>query len=264
METQHRVEASQIVNLLPFVSMPEQLSVVRLRTALRLRPPSLALARAGTFIHNGDEIWSFTPLPILTAILETMLDPALSRTRPRSEIEAAPTGRKVLSWLLRKHFERYLLRFGAQGLFIEGDPNAPRAYFHGQEGKSRTIAYATRESAEASRNVVVQRCGGRRAWFKNEGLGYQVAALGGVWGVAIDPFYIFTGADAKKPLPFAAQIERSNRWNGRDAKTGSGHLTFWEDFLTLGAPLVDLRQDSVDNLFLGRSFLQLPRQAAVQ
>lgn len=263
METKHQVAASQIVNVLPFVSMPEQLSVVRLRTALRLKPPSVALSQVGTFIHNGDEIWSFTPLPILLSSLETIIDPSLSRSRLRSEIEAGSLGRKVLSWLLRKHFERYLQRFGAQGLFIEGDPNAPRAYFHGQDGKARSLSYPTRDSAEACRNVVVQRCGGRRPWFKNEGLGYQVMALGGVWGVSIDPFYIFTGSDAKKPLPFAAQIERSNRWNGRDAKTGSGHLTFWEDFLTLGAPLVDLRQDNVDNLFLGRSLLQLPRQLAI-
>jgi hypothetical protein len=263
METKHQVEASEIVNLLPFVSMPEQLSIVRLRTALRFKPASLDLARAGTFIHNGDEIWSFTPLPALAASLEAIMDPGLSRSRPRLEIEAAAPGRKVLSWLLRKHFERYLLRFGAQGLFVEGDPNAPRAYFHGQDGKPRTISYTTRESAQASRSVVAQRCGGRRPWFKNEGLGYQVMALGGVWGVAIDPFYIFTGSDAKKPLPFAAQIERSNRWNGRDAKTGSGHLTFWEDFLTLGEPLVDLRQENVDNLFLGRSLLQLPRRSAI-
>ncbi|MBV9431446.1 MAG: hypothetical protein JO137_06460 [Hyphomicrobiales bacterium] len=263
METKHQVEASEIVNLLPFVSMPEQLSIIRLRTALRFKPQSLDLARAGTFIHNGDEIWSFTPLPILVALFEAIMDPGASRTRPRFEIESVAPGRNVLSWLLRKHFERYLLRFAAKGLFIEGDPNAPRAYFQGQDGKPRTIAYNTRESVEVSRNVVVQRCGGRRPWFKNEGLGYQVMALGGVWGVAIDPFYIFTGADAKKPLPFAAQIERSSRWNGRDAKTGATHLTFWEDFLTLGAPLVDLRQENVDNLFLGRSLLQLPRRSAI-
>jgi hypothetical protein len=80
--------------------------------------------------------------------------------------------------------------------------------------------------------------------------------------VAIEPFYIFTGADAGKPLPYAAQIERSARWNGRDARTGASHLAFWEDLLTLGAPLADLRQDQVDNLFLGRSLLQLPRRIA--
>ena len=77
METKHQVEASEIVNLLPFVSMPERLSIVRLRTALRLKPPSLDLAHAGTFIHNGDEIWSFTPLPVLAVSLEAIMDRAL-------------------------------------------------------------------------------------------------------------------------------------------------------------------------------------------
>jgi hypothetical protein len=80
--------------------------------------------------------------------------------------------------------------------------------------------------------------------------------------VEIEPFYIFTGADAKKPLPYAAQIERSSRWNGRDAKTGNGHLAFWEDFLTMGAPLADLREKEINDLLLGRSLLQLPRQIA--
>jgi hypothetical protein len=263
MDTKHQLDAYRVVNLLPFVSMPDRISVVRLRTALRFRPPNLALAKAGIFIHNGDEIWSFTTLPNLTSALDVMLDRSLGRSCPRAEVEADPTGRKVLSWLLRKHFERYLGRFSAQGLFVEGDANGSRAYFHGQGGKTRTISYRSRIAGEASRNVVVQRWGGRRPWFKNEGLGYQVLMLGGVWGVAIEPFYIFAGADACKPLPYAAQIERSSRWNGRDARTGASHLTFWEDFLTAGAPLVDLRQDGVDNLFLGRSLLQLPSQAAL-
>jgi hypothetical protein len=262
METNHRLEGSELVNLLPFVSLPERVSIARLRTALRFRPPGVALARAGTFIHNGDEIWSFTPLPVLTGALDAMLDPSLSRSLPRLAIEASADGRKVLSWLLRKRFERYLERFSAKGLFVEGDANAPRAYFH-SAGNASTISYRTRDGIDAPRNVVVQRCGGRRPWFKNEGLGYRVVALGGVWGMTIEPFYIFTGADAKKPLPYAAQIERSARWNGRDAKTGASHLLFWEDFLTLGAPLADLRQDEVDHLFLGRSLLQLPRQVAV-
>jgi hypothetical protein len=73
-------------------------------------------------------------------------------------------------------------------------------------------------------------------------------------------FQIVTGSDAKKPLPFAEQIERSNRWNGRDVKIGAGHLAFWEDFLTSGAPIVDLSLDGVDNLLLGRSLLQFPSQ----
>jgi hypothetical protein len=261
METQHRLDGSALVNLLPFVALPERISIARLRTALRFRPPGVSLGQAGVFIHNGDEIWSFTPLPTLARALGAMLDPALSRSTTRLEIETSGAGRKVMSWLLRKHFERYLERFDAKGLFIEGDANAPRAYFHGM-GRASTISYRNRAQIEVLRNVVVQRCGGRRPWFKNEGLGYRVVTLGGVWGVAIEPFYIFTGADAKKPLPYAAQIERSSRWNGRDAKTGTPHLTFWEDFLTLGEPLADLRQDGADSLLIGRSLLQLPRQVA--
>jgi hypothetical protein len=263
METKHHLEGSRLVNFMPFVSMPEHVSVVRLKTALRFRPPGVALAQAGTFIHNGDEVWSFTPLPTLHQALEMMLDAPLSRSCTRAEVEVGATGRKVMSWLLRKHFERYLERFTGTGLFIEGDANAPRAYFHGAQGKPWTITYKTRDQVEASRNVVVQRCGGRRPWFKNEGLGYRVVVLGGVWGIAVEPFYIFTGADARKPLPYAAQIERSSRWNGRDAKTGDGHLAFWEDFLTLGAPLADLRDHEIDTLLLGRSLLQLPRQIAI-
>jgi hypothetical protein len=263
METKRQLEDYQLVNLLPFVSLPDKVSIVRLRTALRFKSPTVALARAGIFIHNGDEIWSFTPLPILTSVLETMLDPQLCRSCARPELEAAPGGRKVLSWLLRKHFERYLSRFTTLGLFVEGNPETPRAYFHGKDGKARTISYAARNGGEASRNVVVQRWGGRRPWFKNEGLGYHVLPLGGMWGVTLTPFYVFTGSNAKKPLSFAEQIARASRWNGRDVKTGIGHLTFWEDFLTSGAPIVDLRQDGVDNLLLGRSLLQLPRQPAI-
>src|SRR5579871_6465796 len=141
MDNKHQLDTYRVVNLLPFVSMPDRVSIVRLRTALRFRPPNLALAKAGIFIHNGDEVWSFTPLPTITAALDVMLDKDLGRSRPRAEIEADPTASKVLSWLLRKHFERYLGRFSAQGLFVEGDINGSRAYFHGQGGKARSITY---------------------------------------------------------------------------------------------------------------------------
>jgi hypothetical protein len=263
METQHRLEGSRLLNFMPFVAMPERISVVRLGTALRFRPPGVTLAQAGTFIHNGDEIWSFTPLPSLMRAFGKMVEAPLCRSRARLEIEAGASGRKMVSWLLRKHFERYLARFSATGLVVEGVANGPRAYFQGAHGEPLTITYMTNGQIEDSRNVVVQRCGGRRPWFKNEGLGYRVVALGGVWGVAIEPFYIFTGPDAKKPLPYAAQIERSSRWNGRDAKTGNGHLAFWQDFLTLGSQLVDLRESEIDDLLLGRSLLDLPRQIAI-
>jgi len=261
MENKLQLEPCQRVKVLPFVSLPNAISIVRLRTALRFRPPGLGLARSGVFIHNGDEIWSFTALPTLITSLETLADPQRSRVCACSEIQATLQGRKVLSWLLRKHFEDYLSRFSVHGLYVEGNPSAPRAYFLGKNGKALAIRYCTQDGVQESRNVVVRRCGERRQWFKNEGLGYQVVTLGGLYGVQLEPFYIFTGSDANKPLPFAEQIERSSHWNGRDVKIGARHLAFWEDYLTSGTPLADLSPGGAINLVLGRSFLQLPQIA---
>jgi hypothetical protein len=256
-ETKDRSQTSQLANLLPFVSVPDQVSVVRLKAALRLKPSSLKLAKAGVFIHNGDEIWSFTPLPVLTSALEPMADPAYSHYRSYSEIKADSIGHNVLSWLLRKHFEQYLWRFSAHGLVVDSkDPSSSRAFFCGQGGRPRKISYPTQNQDVASRKVVVYCRGGKRPNFRNEGFGYQILASADVRGVAIEPFFLFTGPNATKPLPYAAQIAHSKHWN---TKTGIKDLTFWIDFLTKGEAFVDLRDEHVDNLFLGRSLLQIRR-----
>jgi hypothetical protein len=261
MEIKDQLEASRVVNLLPFVSIPDQVSIVRLKTALRFKPPSVELAKAGVFIHSGDEIWSFTPLSVLTSALEIMLDTAHSQSRSRSQIESDSIGRRVLSWLLRKHFEQYLWRLSAQGLVVEtADPSGSRAFFHGQDGKARKISYLTQGAGEASRKVVVQCWGGKRPCFRNEGFGYQMLASEDVLGVAVDPFFLFTGPDTRKPLPYAVQIMHSKHWS---TKTGMSHLTFWVEFLTKGEAFVDLRDEHVHNLFLGRSLLQIPPHSAL-
>jgi hypothetical protein len=256
MSSESQRQAIEPANILPFVSMPDRISIARLRSALQSRPPGQSLAQLGTFIHNGDEIWSFVPLSVVSAALEPVLNPDLTCSRRRVEIEATPAGRNPLSWLLRKHFERHLLGFDAQGLYLEKDVKDPRSYFRGENCGPRTIHYVGRSNPMASRDVVVPRQGGRRAWFRNEGFRYDIFANGENWGVAIAPFYIFTGPDAGKPLPFAAQIEQSKRWNGRDVKTGKSHLRFWQDFLARGKPLVDLREKHIDNLFLGACLVE--------
>jgi hypothetical protein len=256
MSSESKRQSIKPANILPFVSMPDRISIARLMSALQSRPPGLSLARLGTFIHNGDEIWTFAPLSAVSAALGPVLNPDLTCSRRRVEIEATPAGRNPLSWLLRKHFERHLSEFYAQGLYLEKDLKDPRCYFRGENCGPRTIHYVSRSNPIASRNVVVLRQGGRRAWFRNEGFRYDILSNGESWGVTIAPFYIFTGPDAEKPLPFAAQIERSNRWNGRDTKTGKSHLLFWEDFLAKGKPLVDLREEHIDGLFLGGSLIE--------
>ena len=61
---------------------------------------------AGTTIVREKEIWSFTPLGLLRAAFAPI---ALDGTEfDRAELEANPDQRRVVSWLLRRHFERYL------------------------------------------------------------------------------------------------------------------------------------------------------------
>jgi len=256
--TEDLLASGRSLNMLPFVSMPDRISILRLKQALRFRRSQMRMARAGLFIHNGDEIWSFTPLSILISCFDEMADVSLSETWQRSRAEATPVGANVLSWLLGKHFARYLLRFEDQGLFSEARPIGSRAYFRGDEGKPRTIQYLSRAVGETSRKVVIKRHGGRRPWFKNEGFGYRIHFSGSVWGVAIEPFYLFTGGDASKPVSYNRQTAYSKEWGGRDVKTGASHLAFWEDFLT-GGSTADLEQDPVQTLLLRGPSLRLPQ-----
>ena len=234
METKHRVEASQIV-----------ICCLRLHAgaAFGRPPPHPRCATGRRASRSCAPAPSFTTATRFGASRRCRFSPPSwrrcwirrsSRTRPRSEIEAAPTGRKFVLAAAQAFRALFAALRGARPVHRRGPQRAARLFPRpGGQIRDDRLRDARIGRGFAQRRGAALR--GRRAWFKNEGLGYQVAALGGVWGVAIDPFYIFTGSDAKKPLPSLAQIERSNRWNGRDAKTGSGHLTFWEDFLTLGA-----------------------------
>ena len=249
MESSDRIRNTPLTSLLPFVSLPHLVSVARLRTALHLRPPSVDLARAGTFIHNGDEVWSFTPLPILMSALELVVDLNSCHSRSHSEINADTNARDVLSWLLRKHFEQFLWRFTAHGLVVDTkDPSSSRAFFRGHEGAPREISYSIKNH-HTSRMVVVYTRRGRRPNFRNEGFGFHVRTSGDNWAVAIEPFFLFTGPDATKPLPYAQQIANSEHYN---TKAAIKNMNFWVDFLTNGEALIDLRDTFVDNLFLGR------------
>lgn len=105
-----------VLNVLPFVSLPDRVSIARLAVDLRDRPDHVMLEEAGTFIRYGDDLWSFVPLPTLAQILEPIIDMTQSSTRERGELESISDSRRVLSWLLRKHFERYLQDFASRGL----------------------------------------------------------------------------------------------------------------------------------------------------
>ena len=208
---------------------------------------------------QGDNyVWSFAPLPILRSIFGSYADQEASRAWRRSELEADQDRRRVLSNLLRRHFERHLRGFAVHGLLIEnGKQKGRRAYFEGNDGKARWYVYDSPARKNIQRGVVKQRGpDGYRAWFENEGFGYEVAQMDGVWGVRIKPFYMFTGRDAKKPLPSFARTARATRRMKLDRNQNvENDLTFWGRFLSRGAQTINIGQHHVEDLLLAGSFL---------
>jgi hypothetical protein len=247
-----------VLNALPFVSMPGRVSIVRLNVRLADRPDGIALDDAGTFFLRENELWSFVPLPILTGLLGPIVDMAATRDTAREEIEADLDLRRVLSSLLRKHFERHLSRFRRDGFILEEDRRKKRAYFEGRNGKPRKFVYDTARRKGIVREVVKQRGEEPRSWFENEGFGYEVTQLDGVWAVRVKPFYMFTGRDAKKPLPAFARTARATRRMKLDRnKNVDDDLTFWSRFLSEGAPTINIGQQHVDDLILEGHFLTI-------
>lgn len=257
-----------VLNVLPFVSLPEKVSVMRLR-GWPERGSSI-FDEAGTFISRGrdsDEIWSFAPLALLTALFGDYADASASREILRTELEADPDERRVLSWLLRKHFERYLSHFKMHGLILEDDRKRKRAYFEGRDGKPRKFVYDTPRRKGIVREVVKQRGEDTRAWFENEGFGYEITQLDGVWCVRIKPFYMFTGRDARKPLPSFARTSRATRRMKLDRnKNVEDDLTFWARFLGEGKPTINIGQRHVDDLILDGQFftVEVPEQGLLE
>jgi hypothetical protein len=247
-----------VFNALPFASMPERVTILRLTTSLYDRPAEISLDGVGTFVHRaGGDLWSFAPLAVLRERFGAIMDPAQSREVSRSEIEADPEQRRVLSWLLRKHLERHLARFEAVGLRIE-DGKRRRAYFEGEDGGPRTFVYDTARKKGINRQVVKRRGDDDRTWFENEGFGYEVSQIGDRWAVRVKPFYMFTGRDARTPLPAFTRAARATRRMKLDRnKNVDDDLTFWARFLGEGRPAINIGQEHVNDLILDGMFFTI-------
>jgi hypothetical protein len=245
-----------VLNVLPFSAVPENVSIVKLTTPLRDRPRTIDLGDCGTFVDRGTELWSFVPLPILTTLLEPIVDKNASATPTRKEIEASPDSKRVLSSLLRKHFEYELLTFEQQdGLIIEFG-RKHRAYFAGKNKAERTIVWNSAQRRGNRREVVKKRGDPPRAWFENEGFGYEIVDLGGMWCVRIKPFYMFTGPDAVTPLPAFTRAAKATRRIKFDRnKSVEADLTFWASFLGRGAETMNVGDLHVDDLLIDMTFL---------
>lgn len=245
-----------LLNVLPFSAVPERVSIVRLNKPLWDRPRTIDLEECGTFVKRGMELWSFVPLPILTSLLDPIVDKKASVSLTRQEVEASPDSKRILSWLLRNHFEYELQTFEEKdGLIIE-DTRKHRAYFAGKNKGPRSIVWDSAQKRGNRREVVKRRADPPRAWFENEGFGYEIVDMGGMWCVRIKPFYMFTGHDAITPLPAFTRAAKATRRIKFDRnKSVEADLTFWASFLGRGAETMNVGDLHVDDLLIDMSFL---------
>ena len=133
-----------------------------------------------------------------------------------------------------------------------------RAYFFGEKNGPRMMIYDTPRRRGVPREVVKQRGDPPRAWFENEGIAYEIARLGSVWGVRVKPFYMFTGPDARTPLPgYARTAKAARRMKFDRNQSVESDLTFWGRFISGGAPVVNLGRGPVKDLLLEGSFMSL-------
>lgn len=247
-----------ILNLMPFAALPATVSRVTVSGTLEAISRIVPLNEIGTALVRGGELWSFAPPALLHAVLEPVMTEAAVRESPREEVEADPDPARVLSWLLRKHFEGHLRRLHRRGLMIEADRRTNRrAYFFGERGP-RLLVYDTPVRRGVEREVVKQRGDRPRAWFENEGVAYEIARLGPLWGVRVKPFYMFTGPDAQTPLPgYARKAKATRRMKYDRNQSVESDLTFWARFISQGAPVLNLGQGPVDDLLLEGAFVSL-------
>jgi hypothetical protein len=183
------------------------------------------------------------------------VDKQASTTILRTQIETSPDSKRVLSWLLRNHFEYQLRGFENQGLVIE-DSRKHRAYFAGTDRSGRVIVWNSAQRRGNRREVVKRRGEPPRSWFENEGFGYEIVDMGGTWCVRIKPFYMFTGPDAFTPLPAFTRAARATRRIKFDRnKSVEADLTFWASFLGRGAETMNVGHRHVDDLLIDMTFL---------
>lgn len=246
-----------VLNVLPFAVLPDNISVAKLRISLRERPAEMSLANAGTFVTKGSELYSFVSSSILQQTFSAILDGPVAQTS-RNDFVKEPERRRVLSWLLRHHFERHLTTLASTGLALERQGHGiRRAYFVGvDDRKPRTITYNSPKRKGIKRQVVKERKDRKKTFFENEGFGFEVVSMDDRWAIRIKPFYMFTERDAKTPLPSFARASHATRRIKFDRnKSVEDDLTFWARFLSAGSPTINLGQDHVEGLLLEATFL---------
>jgi hypothetical protein len=252
-----RPVGTYVVNVLPFASLPAEVTRVRVRGTLREIGERVPLEELGTVLLRGDDLWSFAPVALAKSVLKPVMTEERVRATPREDIDADANLARVFSWLLRKHFEGHLRSLKGRGLIIEPDRKRdPRAYFIGDDKGPRKIIYDTPSRRGVEREVVKKRAEPPKVWFENEGVAYGIARIGSLWSVRIKPFYMFTGPDAERPLPSYARTAKATRRMKFDRNQSvESDLTFWARFLSQSKPIINIGRGPVEDLLVEGAFL---------
>jgi hypothetical protein len=105
---------------------------------------------------------------------------------------------------------------------------------------------------------VVKQRNEERPWFENEGFGYELVYMTGRWCVRVKPFYMFTGADAKTPLPAFARTSKATRSMKFDKnKNVETDLVFWATFLSDGNGTINLGVPNEYDILVDSTYLNL-------
>jgi len=245
-----------VLNALPFAVLPDVLSLIELKMPWKERPRGFDFSGCGPFVPIGSTLWSFAPLPLLTSLLGPIIDEEACTAVAREDVEASPESRRILSWLLRNHWEQHLGRLADQGLVKEEGRRKHRAYFEARNRGHRTVVWDSPQRSGNRRDVVKKRRDGSRGWFENEGFGYEIVDMGGLWCVRIKPFYMFTGNDGRTPLPsFARASKSTSRVKFDRNKNVEADLLFWSSFLGRGGETINIGAPHGGDLILESAFL---------
>jgi hypothetical protein len=153
----------------------------------------------------------------------------------------------LVATLLRGEDDRWpIFLLGAGASFRSGVPTAADAV-----KQIAKIVYAERKLQGV-------RPPEERPWFENEGFGYAVVYMNGRWYIRIKPFYMFTGPDAKTPLPSFARTARATRRMKFDKnKNVETDLVFWATFLADGSSTMNLGIPNEYDILVDATYLSI-------
>jgi SIR2-like domain len=246
-----------ITNLLPFRLVPKCIYILPLRETPLVHLPLFEQGEVPSelpiFIKHGERLFSFADLNLFPEFAERRGYLEKIRNPLIEEFIDDEDQRRLFVWLVRKHWDFFLHKFGDKGFFIE--PKKNRGFFQLIKGERNRIVYDSRSRRNVSRDVVKQRGEGERIWYENEGIYYEVVEFGGQWAMQLKPFYMFTKADGRTPLPSFARTRRATRRMKFDRnKNVDDDLTFWARLLSGGQPTINIGNIGVDSLILSPEY----------